>query len=211
MAVQDRNTRRRVLEAAAHLFADRGFDRVTVREICARAHANVAAVNYHFRDKRGLQNEVLAMAIGVMRATNEAARLAARSAAPGDRLGAYLRVCLEQLSGHGARTWLHRLISRELSDPTPALDAIVDQAIVPRIDDLCALVGEVLGRRPTDETVRRCVLSIHAQCLLALPNPIADRLAARSRRARPDVGQLAEHITNFSLAGIRAVAGDAPR
>ena len=41
----DRETRFRVLQAAERLFAERGFKKVTVREICRAAKANVAAVN----------------------------------------------------------------------------------------------------------------------------------------------------------------------
>ena len=54
MRTRDRETRERVLRSAAQLFADRGFKKVTVREICRAARANVAAVNYHFGDKGGL-------------------------------------------------------------------------------------------------------------------------------------------------------------
>ena len=48
------DTRQRLIDAAATLFADRGFQNVTVREICKASTANVAAVNYHFGDKAGL-------------------------------------------------------------------------------------------------------------------------------------------------------------
>ena len=48
------NTRQRVLEAAGEVFAERGFRAATVREICQRAKANLAAVNYHFGDKERL-------------------------------------------------------------------------------------------------------------------------------------------------------------
>src|SRR5688572_23935590 len=46
--------RQRLLESAEELFAQRGFDGTTVREICDRAGMNVAAINYHFGDKEAL-------------------------------------------------------------------------------------------------------------------------------------------------------------
>ena len=48
MASDDQATRKRILDHAAALFAERGFEKVTIREICRGAGANVAAVNYHF-------------------------------------------------------------------------------------------------------------------------------------------------------------------
>ena len=96
-------------------------------------------------------------------------------------------------------------MARELADPTPALDAIVDQAVRPRVESLCGLVGELLDRPATDARVRECVASIQAQCVMALPNPIGDRLHRRVGRTPADIGRLADHIAEFSLAGIRAV------
>ena len=74
MKQRDRETRDRLLKSAAQLFADRGFKKVTVRDICRAARANVASVNYHFSDKTGLYREVLQLAIDTMRATTDAAR-----------------------------------------------------------------------------------------------------------------------------------------
>ena len=47
-------TRRQLLEAAGAVFAEAGYRDATVREICRRAHANIAAINYHFGDKEKL-------------------------------------------------------------------------------------------------------------------------------------------------------------
>lgn len=53
-------TKRQLLDAATALFAERGFDAVSVREITSRAEANVAAVNYHFGSREGLIDAVVA-------------------------------------------------------------------------------------------------------------------------------------------------------
>ena len=50
--------RERLLDTAEILFAQRGFDGVTVREITRKAHCNQAAVNYYFRSKKNLYLEL---------------------------------------------------------------------------------------------------------------------------------------------------------
>src|SRR4051794_36148064 len=58
-------TRERLLEAAGQVFAEQGFRRATVRQICKRANANVAAVSYHFGDKLKLYAAVINHWLGV--------------------------------------------------------------------------------------------------------------------------------------------------
>jgi len=63
------STRQRLVEAAAHIFAEQGFAGASVREICAKAGANVAAINYHFGGKEALFGEVLRLPIHRLEAT----------------------------------------------------------------------------------------------------------------------------------------------
>lgn len=47
-------SKRKLLDAAEELFAEKGFDLVSVRDITKAAKANVAAVNYHFGGREQL-------------------------------------------------------------------------------------------------------------------------------------------------------------
>ena len=199
---RDQETRDRLLAVAEQLFAERGFKRVTIRDICRDAHANVAAVNYHFGDKLGLYREVLRTAVNAMRGTLEAAQAAGRDGGAEDRIRAYVTVFLERVAASG-ESWIHRLFSRELVDPTPALDMIVQQAIRPRMIYLRTVVGELLGCPPDDERVARCAHSIHALCVSVIPNPVTTRLYPDFKLTPPVAAALADHITAFSLAGVQ--------
>jgi TetR/AcrR family transcriptional regulator, regulator of cefoperazone and chloramphenicol sensitivity len=207
MKARDRETRDRLLDAAARLFASRGFKRVTVRDICRDARANVAAVNYHFGDKMGLYREVLRTAVEAMRSTLQTAQAAGHDSDADAKLRAYVRVFLERVVESGPDSWIHRLMWRELTDPTPALDLIVQQAIRPRLAYLCTLVGELLARPSDDVRVTRCAHSVHALCISMIPNPVSARLYPEAKMTPAAVAALADHIASFSLAGIRATAG----
>jgi AcrR family transcriptional regulator len=51
-------TRERILDAAEELFAEHGFDGVTVRQVTRKANVDVALAHYYFGTKRGLFDSV---------------------------------------------------------------------------------------------------------------------------------------------------------
>jgi TetR/AcrR family transcriptional regulator, regulator of cefoperazone and chloramphenicol sensitivity len=204
MSTPDRETRDRLIKAAERLFADRGFKKVTVREICRAARANVAAVNYHFGDKLGLYRVVMQSAIDAMRATNDAARQAGTGHTAEEQLRRYIVIFVHRVLGSGRDT-VHKLINREMHDPTPALDTLVEQGVRPRIEYLSGLIAEIMECAPSDPRVLRCVASIQAQSIAYLPNPITARLGLTFKPTAAHLDELAAHIAEFSLAGVRAV------
>jgi len=206
MNTRDRATRDRLLAAAERLFADRGFKKVTVREICRVAKANVAAVNYHFGDKLGLYREVLQSAIDRMRATNEAARRAGEGQRAEEQLRRYIVIFVRRFLATGNDA-VHRIITREMHDPTPALDALVEQGVRPRIEYLSGVIASILGCPRADTRVLRCLASVQAQSIAYIHNPIAERLGfSMEPKTAAQIDEIADHIARFSLAGVRAIA-----
>jgi TetR/AcrR family transcriptional regulator, regulator of cefoperazone and chloramphenicol sensitivity len=196
-------TKERLLEVATRLFAEHGFGKVTVRDICAPAKANVAAINYHFGGKVGLYEEVLRSAIRVMQTMTDDVRRAGDGMSPERQLGLYVWTFLERVT-QNHNGWIHQLMMHEMHDPTPALDLVVKEVIKPRLAYLGTIVAAILGCDTTDARVERCVTSVQVQCLSVMRNPIGRKLGIRAIDAA-QVPELAAHITTFSVAGIRAL------
>lgn len=209
MKTQDHETRDRLLASAARLFADNGFARVTVRDICREARANVAAVNYHFDGKLGLYQSVMKAAIGTMRATTEEACRAGAGAPPEEQLRAYVRVFLTRVVASGGDSWIHQLMLREMSDPTPALDLVFDEVIRPRLTYLGGVVARIMACPHDDPRVFLCVFSINAQCVTMLHYRAAARLHPAFATTPAGIDAMVTHITEFSLAGLWAMARSA--
>jgi AcrR family transcriptional regulator len=207
MAGADQATRRRILDHGAALFAERGFDKVTVREICRAARANGAAVNYHFGDKRSLYVAVVKMAIEIMRETNELSVEAGRGASPEDQLRAYVRVFLTRLMSTGRHSWIHKLMTRELESPSDAFDLVIREVIEPRHKYLATIIGAISGLPPEDPRVTLAGVSLQAQCLL-FARPLPRKVPAAWRSVVDDVEQIVAHVSEFSLAGMRALAAE---
>jgi len=206
MSGRDLETRERLLRTGQRLFAERGFKRVTIREVCRGARANVAAVNYHFGNKLGLYREVVQVAIDALRGTTDAAKEAAEGCPAEEKLRRFVQVYVRRLLATTPDDWIHRLINREIADPTTAIDAIVDQGIRPRLDYLTEVVAELMDRELSDPRVIRSVVSLQAQSVAYLPNPLAERLGLKPKLTPAEIDQVAHHIVEFSLAGIRAIA-----
>jgi AcrR family transcriptional regulator len=202
-------TRSRLVNVAERLFADRGFKDVTVRRICRDARANVAAVNYHFGDKLGLYRAVLQATSDRMRETTATARAAGLGHSAEDRLRIYISIFLKRLLADRRGT-MHRLVTREMMDPTPALDTIIEQGVRPRMEYLSEVIADLIGCDLTDPRVGRSVASVWAQSEPYVANPIAERGGGPIAPAASDIDAIARHITDFSIAGIRAIARTSP-
>jgi TetR/AcrR family transcriptional regulator, regulator of cefoperazone and chloramphenicol sensitivity len=209
LPVNDEETRERLLRVAAELFADRGFNHVTVRDICQAADANVAAINYYFRDKLGLYQEVIMKIVASMQETFKSAHEGMPGASAEERFRHYIRVFMRHVLGEGQACWAGKLMAREMADPTPAFDLIIENAIRPNSTRVGALVSELMGLPATDPRVGICVGSIQTQ-IAGFSSPVALRMIPGGRFTPEIIDFIAHQVTEFSLGGIRALAQQGP-
>lgn len=205
----DPDTRQRLLEAAGLVFAEHGFRGATVRDICQRANANVAAIHYHFGDKESLYRAVLRSAFDAAEARHPRTGVVAPGASPEEELLAFVSAFLGRIYGGGVPAWLMTILSREMFEPTGALAELVDAVHRPTIEHLRGIVRRVGGSGLCDEDALRCTQAVVAQCVFYKHAQAVLRLMGHAQPDSPgEIDRLARQIARFSIAGIRDSAAE---
>src|SRR5215510_14087217 len=119
-------TRVELLEAAGHVFAEKGFDRATGKEICERAGANSAAINYYFGGMDGLHAAVLEEANRRLVPLESVTAAIAQKTSARAKLQAIIELVVERLLGPISSSWVLGVISREILLPTSALEHLFE-------------------------------------------------------------------------------------
>jgi AcrR family transcriptional regulator len=201
------DTRERLLDAAGAVFAEHGFRQATVREICRRAEANIAAINYHFRDKDGLYMAVLREAQRAAQEKYPPTLGLGPNPTPRERLRAFVRNFLLRLFDPGRPAWLGLLMAREMVEPTKSFEVVIEESTRPRYELLLAIVRALLGPEETEERVWLCANSVLGQCMHCYhARHVLARLHGQLPDCMRDVERLADHIVGFSLGAMERVS-----
>lgn len=192
--------RQRLLEAAEEVFARKGFDGATVREICDRAGMNVAAINYHFGDKERLYTETVRNAHQCGMAQMRLADWPA-DAPPVERLRSFIQTMARTMHEPVRPTAL-QLMMREMSNPSPAAEAVVREEIQPMAHRLRGIIAELFPHLST-RTHLMIGFSVVGQCLFYRQNRrVSELLFGADAVNALDADAVADHITRLTLAGL---------
>lgn len=202
----DVNTKDALLTAAIEVFADKGFDAATVRDICGLANANVAAVNYHYGGKDALYVAVLEFVFP----NEEYFESTDSSMPPEKRLRVYLRTMVRDIYERGnsmiADRWA--IFLREMAKPSHNLDFIVQRQMQPRVNELREIVGAILGPDTPEHGLAFASASIWVLMLdHLLSQPILNRLTPKRPEVLSNLDAYVDHLVKFSLGGLHAVKG----
>lgn len=198
-------TRRELLEAAGRVFAEQGYARATSKEICDRANANLAAVNYHFGGKDGLYAAVLEEAHSRLVSVEAVAAAAQSRIDPRLKLKMLLARLVGEIAKKESGAWELRVLSREVLSQSPLMDRLVNNQIAPKAKFLRAIIAEIMELPVEHPAVSRTVISMMAPLIFLL---ITSR--ELHRKVAPhldyDPAALSEHMATFVTAGMQAVA-----
>jgi len=194
-------TRDQLLESACEIFAEKGFREATVADICGRAGANIAAVNYHFGDKEKLYAEVWKLSFHRSLEAYPPHAGIDETSSPEDKLRAHVKSVLSRIFDEGKHGHSSKILLAEMGNPSGPMLKVMEEAISPQKKRLQGIVRELIGKGASNRDVDLCVLSVINQCLGFGHRRI---LIDHMFRGRPDIETLSDHITRFSLAGIRA-------
>lgn len=194
-------TRERLLEAAGEVFAELGFRAATVRDICQRGKANVAAVNYHFGDKQALYIEAVQRAHCSQPDLIHAVWPA--GCTPQQKLRIFILNWLANVLADDRPSWHMRLMLREMAEPTEACVKLVDAYIRPMAETLRGIIRELAPGASPQRQGWLIGFSIVSQCLFyKVHRPIAELLMGTEEYSQLNIELLADHITRFSLAAL---------
>ena len=202
-------TQARLLDSAGKVFAEKGYRDATIADICERAGANIAAVNYYFRDKDTLYVEAWRLAFHRAMEAYPPDCGVGPNAPPEQRLRGRILSLIRKMidpDNHGLE-----IVHKELANPTGLLAECMRELTEPVRRGMMTIIGELLGKNASGRHVQLCEMSIMAQCLHAMARERHRKVFAENGGLpifppfprELSVEMMADHIVRFSLAGIR--------
>lgn len=201
----DINTRAALLECADKLFIAHGYSGVSIRSITKASGTNVAAVNYHFQDKKKLFREVLAKRLDSITDDKQLLLNTLETQHPPatleEVLRAYIRSFFDSHSLSTDNDRLMQIIYREMGPDAVTGDLVATRLIVPVNK---AFMGTIQRLRPDlgEKHASFCVSSITGQILHFIRSRDILQSIHNQEQNQRFVEDAIEHITQFSLRGL---------
>lgn len=200
----------RILDIAEKLFAQDGYAAVSVRQITAEAQCNLAAVNYHFGNKKNLYLEVFrsrlvpnGKQVNLSFENNLAARTAPTAA---DVVHALAQAFLEEGPLSDEERERHsQLMAREMTRPIGAMEIVIDEVMRPLVESVGCRLRPYLKEGIDDESLTLKILCIFAMVThFSFARASISRLTGREYN-KEFKARLVDHIIEFSTKGLGVI------
>ncbi|WFP49442.1 CerR family C-terminal domain-containing protein [Methylomonas sp. EFPC3] len=201
------DSRSRLVSAALRLFAEKGYEGASTREICEAAGVNISAIRYYFGDKAGLYRAAFTEPMGESPC---GANIAEYADLPlPEVFYRFFSEFLEPLKKGEELGLVMKLHFREMIEPTGAWQQEIDAEIKPQHDGLVALLQAHFGLAEIDDDLHRLAFSITGMAVHFYVGQDVIAAVSPPLLNTPDaVDILAERLAGYATA---MVAGEAAR
>jgi AcrR family transcriptional regulator len=166
--VNSNGTKTRLLQAAETLFVEHGYEAMSLRQITMQAGANSAAVNYHFRSKEALMQELLSLRLDRLNGEREELLAECERTYGSDAMDVSvvlsvlfvpaLRLARDSAGG----PVFMRFLGRVYSDPSPFIRDYLHEHYCKIFDRFFAAFARALPNVPRNELGMRLQFSLKA-------------------------------------------------
>jgi AcrR family transcriptional regulator len=218
------------LDAAEQLFAERGFEGVSIRDLSTAAGVNVAAVNYHFQGKKNLYLSVLIRRLkpireGALKALAQVTNQGRDPSDPRTLIRTFVKTYLQEALTRPGGVMFLRLMARQMADPRHGGEVFFQELVIPVHEAFAGALAKALPQLDADR-IRWIIASIVGQVLHfvmrwqrghfhsdlgpgeTIPQTLFPPLAQPLDQY---IQQVVDHITRFSAGGIEAMIHQATR
>ncbi|MBL0225307.1 MAG: TetR/AcrR family transcriptional regulator [Geobacteraceae bacterium] len=119
----DKDCRENIIASAVPLFAAKGLNGVSVRELASAAGVNLSMISYYFGGKEGLYAAILTEQFAILRTLDEIDQMEI------DTLQKFELYVRATVSRYRKNPYLLRFYTSELTNPTACFETIVKPAI----------------------------------------------------------------------------------
>jgi AcrR family transcriptional regulator len=198
-------TRQALLDHATNVFAERGFENASVREITRRSDTNQAAINYHFGGKSQLYLEVLKQAVSTLSDASLLDEDTIQRVPRDEAVRLFIRQQVTPLLKHSQISRYLRIFAWETLAPTPVYRDFIASEKLPIMD-----VAEKIVRRFLPDGASRADITVATIWLTQQVAPFIRHFKALSKpplNLRIDkcfVEQLAADLGRMAVAGLNS-------
>jgi len=202
------STREEIIRAAVRLFSDKGYAHTTIRDICSEADVNIAAVNYHFKGKKGLGDAVVDFLFenvsDIKQVLGKAEKISTASEWE-KAIRAFIHNFIADRDKEEFRNYYRsRLIFLELNNPSELFDRLYSGYMGPVQKLLQTLIRMGLPEDAGEEEVSLWIVTLMAQCVMFRKKSHKKMNIAEIDFSNPaNVSMVADHISSTLFSGLK--------
>jgi TetR/AcrR family transcriptional regulator, regulator of cefoperazone and chloramphenicol sensitivity len=193
-------TKALLIDVAGKLIAEQGYEKTTSKNICERAKANSAAINYHFGSHDGLYVAVLEEVHRYLLNIKELQEIEEKNISAKEKLVQFLDTFI--LNVWKKECWQIKVWARELMNPSPFIAKILSENAIPKFNVVVKIFSEYTGLSKNNPKLYSCILSTMAPFALTFLVRRNNTEVINLLPVRYSEEDLIEDLKAFALQGI---------